>query len=156
MLDFTKEYDTEILKAELVYQHEKGLLTKEMSSCIRIKDILAFLHSEVGQRVQRASKKGMCHMEQPFVLGLMARDVYPEQDSEETILVQGIIDLYFEEEDGLVVLDYKTDRISEPEELKGRYQTQLRYYSEALERITGKKVKERIIYSFALGIAIPC
>ena len=155
-LDFTKEYDTEILKAELVYQQEKGLLTKEMSSCIRIKDILAFLHSEVGQRVQCASKKGMCHMEQPFVLGLMARDVYPEQDSEETILVQGIIDLYFEEEEGLVVLDYKTDRISEPEELKGRYQTQLRYYSEALERITGKKVKERIIYSFALGIAIPC
>lgn len=156
LLDFTKDYDMESLKEELVCKQEQGLLTKEMAACIRSRDILSFLQSEIGRRVQSASRNGRCHMEQPFVLGLTARDVYPEQASEETILVQGIIDLYLEEDDGLVILDYKTDRVSEPEELTKRYQTQLHYYAKALERITGKTVKERIIYSFALGIEIPC
>ena len=146
----------ESLKEELVCKQEQGLLTKEMAACIRSRDILSFLQSEIGRRVQSASRNGRCHMEQPFVLGLTARDVYPEQASEETILVQGIIDLYLEEDDGIVILDYKTDRVSEPEELTKRYQTQLHYYAKALERITGKTVKERIIYSFALGIEIPC
>jgi ATP-dependent helicase/nuclease subunit A len=56
----------------------------------------------------------------------------------------------FEEEDGLVLMDYKTDRVSEAEELVKRYHTQLEYYAQALERLTHKKVKEKLIYSFAL------
>ena len=64
--------------------------------------------------------------------------------------MQGIIDVYFEEEDGIVVVDYKTDRVSAPEELVRRYAKQLHYYAEVLERLTGKSVKEKIIYSFAL------
>ena len=66
------------------------------------------------------------------------------------VLVQGIIDAYFQEEDGLVVLDYKTDRVSAPEELTERYHAQLDYYGRALEQLTQKKVKEKVIYSFAL------
>lgn len=65
--------------------------------------------------------------------------------------MQGIIDVYFEEEDGLVVLDYKTDRVRTADELVRRYQSQLTYYARALSQITGKAVKEKIIYSFALG-----
>lgn len=57
----------------------------------------------------------------------------------------------FEEEDGLVVLDYKTDRVRTADELVRRYQSQLTYYARALSQITGKAVKEKIIYSFALG-----
>ena len=62
-------------------------------------------------------------------------------------------DVFFEEEDGFVVLDYKTDAVETEEELVRRYQVQLDYYSEALTRIFGgaKPVKERIIYSFKLG-----
>ena len=66
------------------------------------------------------------------------------------VLVQGIIDVWFEEEDGLVVADYKTDRIRTGKELTERYALQLDYYAEALKRITGKEVKEKILYSFAL------
>ena len=66
-------------------------------------------------------------------------------------MIQGIIDVYFEEEDGLVLLDYKTDAVPDLEMLWQRYETQLDYYQEALERLTGKKVKERILYSFHLG-----
>ena len=63
----------------------------------------------------------------------------------------GAGNVYFEEEDGLVVLDYKTDRVRTADELVRRYQSQLTYYARALSQITGKAVKEKIIYSFALG-----
>ena len=66
-------------------------------------------------------------------------------------MVQGIIDMYFEEEDGLVIVDYKTDAVKTAEELVKRYKLQLDLYARALEQITGKKVKEKWIYSFALG-----
>ena len=68
----------------------------------------------------------------------------------ECLLVQGIIDVYFEEEDGLVLLDYKTDKVSCEQELIDKYRVQLEYYAQALERLTGKDVKEKLIYSFAL------
>ena len=69
----------------------------------------------------------------------------------DVLVVQGIIDAYFYEDDDVVVMDYKTDAVKTGEELVKRYHTQMEYYTEALERIVGKKVKERIIYSFALG-----
>ena len=73
-------------------------------------------------------------------------------DSDERILIQGIIDAYMEEEGQLVLVDYKTDFLKEGQEsvLSDRYGIQMEYYRRALEQITGKKVKERIIYSFAL------
>ena len=71
------------------------------------------------------------------------------------MLIQGIIDVYLEEEDGLVVADYKTDSVTRPQELINRYQVQLDYYARALEQLTGKKVREKIIYSFALAAEVP-
>ena len=67
------------------------------------------------------------------------------------ILVQGIIDLFFEEEGELVILDYKSDLVKEESQLIDRYETQLVYYKKALEQILNKKVKEMIIYSLYLG-----
>lgn len=73
-------------------------------------------------------------------------------DSEELVLVQGIIDVYLEEADGLVLIDYKTDHVRKGQEelLRKRYKAQMDYYQKALEQMTGKTVKERIIYSLAL------
>ena len=68
----------------------------------------------------------------------------------ETVLIQGIVDVFFVEEDGLTLLDYKTDSVSSMGELWNRYETQLDYYQEALEKLMGKPVKERILYSFHL------
>ena len=79
-----------------------------------------------------------------------AKELYPEEEDGELILIQGIIDAYFEEPDGLVVLDYKTDKVNNGKELAEKYQEQLRYYAKALEQMSGKKVKEKIIYSFTL------
>ena len=67
------------------------------------------------------------------------------------MLIQGIIDAFFEEDGRLVVVDYKTDLVAKGQELIKRYQVQLDYYKEALNRITGKEVSQKIIYSFALG-----
>ena len=66
------------------------------------------------------------------------------------VLIQGIIDAYFEEDGEIIVLDYKTYRVQTEAELKDRYREQLRLYTKALEQIIRKKVKEQIIYSFTL------
>ena len=62
----------------------------------------------------------------------------------------------YEEEDGMVLIDYKTDHVSDGEILVKRYKVQLDYYQRALEQMTGKRVKERIIYSLALQKEILC
>ena len=69
------------------------------------------------------------------------------------ILVQGIMDAWFQEGEELILVDYKTDyvRRNEKEKLREKYQVQLESYADALERMTGRKVREKIIYSFALG-----
>ena len=110
-----------------------------------------FLMSPLGKRLSLAQKEGRLKKEQQFVIGIPAREM-DLGDSDELILVQGIIDAYMEEEDGLVLVDYKTDRIREGEEgiLKNRYQVQINYYIRALEQMTGKKVKEAVIYSLSL------
>ena len=84
-------------------------------------------------------------------MGLPANRLGTQFPEKEQVLIQGIIDVFFEEEGEIVVVDYKTDALSSEKELIGRYQVQLDYYGEALERLTGKKVKQKIIYSFALG-----
>ena len=128
-----------------------GKIEKEAAECVKAYDIFRFLETSSGKRMKKAAKSQRLWKEQPFVLGIDAKELYPEEEDGELILVQGIIDAYFEEEDELVVLDYKTDRVRKAEELVEKYQEQLRYYAKALEQMTGKKVKEKIIYAFSLG-----
>ena len=72
---------------------------------------------------------------------------------EDLTLIQGIIDVFWIEKDGIVLLDYKTDRVQQAKELIDRYETQLKLYADVLERVFGArklKVKEILIYSFSL------
>ena len=87
-------------------------------------------------------------------MGISASRVEEKFPAQEKVLIQGIIDAYFEEDGEIVLVDYKTDSIKTGEELIGRYRTQVEYYKEALEKLTGKKVKESILYSFALNESI--
>lgn len=151
LLDFTVDYDVENLTAAVQQLRQEGRLTDEMAECIRSKDILRFLGCRSGRRMTDAARNGKLYKEQPFVLSVDASEIYPEDRSGEKILVQGIIDVYFEEPDGLVVLDYKTDKVRNGNELKEKYHAQLDYYAQALEQLTEKPVKEKIIYSFTLG-----
>ncbi len=112
------------------------------------------LRSNLGGRLQNAARRRTLRREQPFVMGKPAKEALEESGSEEMLLIQGIIDVFFEEEDGIVLLDYKTDRVESPQQLVSRYQAQLDLYQEAIERSLGKMVKEKLIYSFCLGKAI--
>lgn len=149
LLDFSKTYDENSLEAVINQKQQGGFLSKEVAEAVRRHDILRFLHSDLGKRMQEAARRGMLYAEQPFVLGVPANTVYPDVE-DETLLVQGIIDAYFEEDGEIVVLDYKTDRVHAESELLQKYRAQLAYYGEALERLTGKTVKEKLIYSFTL------
>ena len=70
-------------------------------------------------------------------------------------MIQGIIDAWFEEDGEIVLVDYKTDRGISAEGLADRYRIQLDYYVRALDAIEGLPVKERILWSFALGREVP-
>ncbi|MBQ2922623.1 MAG: helicase-exonuclease AddAB subunit AddA [Tyzzerella sp.] len=156
LLDFSKDYDADTLASTIATFVSEGLLSEEMAACICIDDILAFLGSTIGKRVQEAERRGTYHAEQPFVMGFEAREIYKDADAKECVLVQGIVDVYFEEDGELVVLDYKTDKVRKPSELAERYHTQLNYYAKALGELTGKPVKEKVIYSFTLQEEILC
>jgi ATP-dependent helicase/nuclease subunit A len=110
-----------------------------------------FLQTDIAKRMHHAAAQGKLHKEQSFFLGVSANMVKEEFPEEETMLVQGIIDAYFEEDGELVLVDYKTDRVEQGQELIERYHVQMEYYTKALEQALGKKVKEVVLYSLSLG-----
>ena len=151
LLDFSKVKTAKDLSSALEKLKEDGRLSGESFALLSENQILAFINSPLGRRLAAAQERGLLKREQQFVIGIPAREM-DVADSDERILIQGIIDAYMEEEGQLVLVDYKTDFLKEGEEsiLFDRYGIQMEYYRRALEQITGKKVKEMIIYSFAL------
>lgn len=129
---------------------ENGRLGTEAAALVNTNKIWHFMQTDLAERIMQAHKNGKLYREQPFVMGLPAYETDPAIHSDQPVLVQGIIDLYFEEADGLVLLDYKTDSVKEAKQLLDRYQTQMDLYARALAAATGKPVKEKLIYSFKL------
>ena len=142
-LDYSVSVNLDGVKADINRMLETGKMNELQVKSVNPWDINIFVQSDTGRRVANAMNNGSVRREQPFVF---------EYEGQ---LIQGIIDLYFEEDGELVLVDYKTDRVMKDEagekELVKRYAIQLDYYAKALTQLTGKKVKEKIIYSFALG-----
>ena len=126
------------------------------AALVRHGAVADFIVSPLGKRFARAAKEKKLMREQPFVLFVPASEIREDYPADEEILVQGIIDAFFYEGDEIVLVDYKTDRVESAEELIARYKVQLDSYEEALTRVTGKRVREKLIWSFALGEAIAC
>lgn len=145
-------------KLKLVQQgvqelRDNHILTEEEFHMIPIKKIYNMINSGLGIRMSQAEQSGRLYREQQFVIGIPMNQIYKDSAEEDLELVQGIIDVYFEEEGELVLMDYKTDRVSGEkgkEELVRKYHAQLAYYKRTLEQLTGKRVKETYIYSFSL------
>ena len=139
------------IRADMEDMVEKDLILKEDAELVDIPKVAGLLLSPLGKRMTEAEKNGRLHREQQFMVGIPAQEMEIAQ-SDELVLVQGMIDAWIEEADGLVLIDYKTDQVGEGREqtLVFRYRTQLEYYKRSLEQITGRKVKEMMIYSFAL------
>jgi ATP-dependent helicase/nuclease subunit A len=118
------------------------------------------MESDLGQRLQWAETAGRVYREMPFTLRFDASAIHRERDAtgfgpEDATLVQGIIDLWFEEpeREGVVLVDFKSDRIRGTDAeiartLVDRYQTQLDYYEMAIVQSTGKQVRARYIWLF--------
>ena len=119
--------------------------------------IEVFVSSSLGRRMAHAAQEKKLWREQPFVIGKKASEIRADWSDDETILIQGIIDAFFLEEDQVVLVDYKSDRArnGEEESLVRRYREQFRIYADALEKLLMKKVKEAWLYSLSLGKAIP-
>lgn len=147
--DFTKE--PEELASQLEQMVEEKLVEPEMVELVDKNKLQKFLESSLARRMQQAAKNGKLYREKPFVMGETAKDVLVDSKSEEMVLIQGIIDVFFEEEGEMVLLDYKTDRIRTGKELAERYRAQIQLYKSAIERATGKNVKEQLLYSFCLS-----
>lgn len=147
----------EDLNKYLTSLYNSGSLTLEELESIDKDRLLIFLNSDLAKRMSRASKENCLYTEAQFIIGLKANEINNQLKSDELVLVQGVIDVYFEEDGELVLVDYKTDKVDKrygEETLRKRYSIQLDYYERALRQLTNKNVKERIIYSFELNKAI--
>ncbi len=137
--------------AAIAAMAEKGLLSEAEAKAVSPGEVAAFWQLPLAERIRRAAAEGRLFREQPFIQGVPLEEIDPSHEgSEETILVQGIIDLYFEEDGKLILVDYKTDRTARIEELEERYRVQLDWYRKALEQASGLPVGETYIYSTAL------
>lgn len=144
------------IERQLTELMEIGKVTEEMNALIYRPAIRDFLAGDLGNRMHQAAQQGNLFREKPFVIGLTELDAEKLEEarilqgSDGMILVQGIIDAFWIEQEHIVLLDYKTDRVNTVEELQNRYQKQMDLYGEALERIFHLPVKEKYLYSFRL------
>ena len=156
LLSFRNVQTDTDLEQEMERIRGEQMIDEKAFSVISQKTREQCFRSETAKRMIEADCCGKLHKESQFVMGIPAYEM-DEADSGEPVLIQGIIDAWFEEEDGVVLVDYKTDRIQKGQEavLLERYRLQMIYYDRALLQLTGKRVKEAIIYSLALQKEIP-
>ena len=121
---------------------DQKLLLPAERELVRPAMIADFVLSPLGQRVLNAP---YFRREWSFTLFIPTERVIPGYPAGERLIVQGTIDLCFLEEDEWVLVDYKTDRAADDEEIISRYGTQIDVYAEALQALTGKKVKQAIL-----------
>ncbi len=158
LIDLQDPAEEASLRRQLQELTVAGTMTEGYANAVSLRQIITFLQSDLAAGMRLADREGKLHREQPFVMSIPAGRLNAAYPSEERVLVQGIIDVYYEAEDGsLVLADYKTDRVKSGSELIERYRVQMEYYAEALSRITGKRVSRKVLYSFHLGqeIEIP-
>lgn len=150
ILDVDVSSDTSIrmfLKEELHRMVETEQLTEDMLELIPLKRLINYVKSQIAWSMAEADARGDLFREKPFVMDYQG------------VLLQGIIDAFWLEDDKIVLLDYKTDRVKNAGELIQRYQAQLDLYADALGRIFSAEEKqiisvEKRIYSFCLDKVI--
>jgi len=145
-LDFKQEYTMEKIQELVEELQQKDIITEKQKQAIPKQKILAFTKSELFKEIANAKA---VYQEKAFYINIPVKELY-ESKSEEKILVQGIIDIYYITQNGEIVLaDYKTDYVLENDEtyLIEKYQSQLNLYKRALEQATGQKVSNVYIYS---------
>ena len=147
-LDERKDYELKDIQNMILNLVEKEIITQNEADAIDVNLIYQYTKSQLFEELRQAKE---VHKEQPFYINIPAKDVVSEaENSKKNILVQGIIDLYYiDKNDNLVLIDFKTDYISnEPnakEKILEKYKVQLEIYKTALEQALGRKVNKTAI-----------
>ncbi|OLP63705.1 ATP-dependent helicase/nuclease subunit A [Bacillus pumilus] len=156
-----ESYDESRIQQLLNSLKERDLLTDEQVQSIDQEGIIAFFSTSIGQKLQKAD---WVKREVSFSMVLPVNEVYSHIDADgESVLIQGMIDCLFEVDGKLYLLDYKTDRVQgryaggiEAAEsiLRKRYETQIALYATAVERLTNRRLEEKILYFFDGNVEI--
>ena len=147
-LDERKDYELKDIQNMILNLVEKEIITQNEADAIDVNLIYQYTKSQLFEELRKAKE---VHKEQPFYINIPAKDVVSEaENSKKNILVQGIIDLYYiDKNDNLILIDFKTDYISnEPnakEKILDKYRVQLEIYKTALEQALGRKVNKTAI-----------
>ncbi|CAG9703062.1 PD-(D/E)XK nuclease family protein [Clostridium neonatale] len=156
-LNLDKVDSAEDIKLQIGNMVSNEILLEDEAKVVRVNKILKFFNNPLGKRMIEVYKNNpnKLYREVPFYTEISSIEVNNELSEEyknENIRLQGIIDCFFEEEDKVILIDYKTDYIEEEkeDEFKNKYIKQLEYYSNAIFKIIGKKVDEKYLYSFYL------
>ncbi|MDV4151686.1 helicase-exonuclease AddAB subunit AddA [Clostridium sp. AL.422] len=160
-LSLDKVSTREDIRNQIEDMKNYNLLSEEEVKAVERTDFLGFFKSELGKRMLDAYMNGrLLKREMPFYTEISSLEIDNTLPlkiyDNEKVRLQGIIDCIFEEDDEIILLDYKTDYVIEgmEEEIIEKYRVQLRYYKDAVEKITGKRVKESYLYLFGLSKAV--
>ena len=149
-LDFSCEASEQSVREQVEKLRAQRKLTDEQASAVDVRAIVRFLRSDLAARIRKNAQT--VRREYRFSLLRPVRD-FATLDADDAVLLQGVVDCFFEEDGELVVVDFKTDRIgrTQIEERAEHYRPQLETYSMALMRVMGKKVREKVLYFFSVG-----
>lgn len=148
-LNERQTYTKETIKQMIQSLVLKEIITTTEADAINIDTLYKYTESALWNDLSKAKE---IHKEQPFYINIPAKEIYENIETDENILVQGIIDLYYISEDNkLILIDYKTDYVKKPEELINKYKTQLSIYKKALENSLNRRVDETYIFSTNWG-----
>ena len=146
-LDESKEYSLEDIKEFIDNLKERHIISEVEADSVNTNLLYRYTKSVLWQEIKQAKE---VHKEQPFYVNIPAKKIYDEAEENEMILVQGIIDLYFIDKEGkLVLVDYKTDYVENGNvaKLEEKYKVQLDLYKEALEKTLNRKVDRAMIWA---------
>ncbi|MDF2677687.1 MAG: addA, partial [Bacillota bacterium] len=149
-LNINESLHEENIKSQISDMVVKKLLTDKEASVVDVEKIKHFFMTDIGSRMKNAS---VVKREVPFVIKKPAKEIISTLSKEDVILMQGIIDCYFYEDNEAVIIDYKTDDVLQvgKETIENKYKPQILSYKEAVEKLTGKKVKACYLYLFETG-----
>ena len=152
-IDFEKAGTVEGVAAEISRLVEQQFLTPQQGEAADPAPIAAFFQSELGRELMASVS---LRREFKFSILVPARQYIPTAPEGEEVLLQGVVDCYFETLEGITVVDFKTDRVTDKtlRERAENYRPQLEAYSNALAEITGKPVVRRALWFFHLGRAV--
>lgn len=152
-LNIMESLTQENISEQIKKMVHKRLLTEKEAEVVNLEMLHEFFCTDIGRRMKESH---YIKREVPFVIKKNANEIINSLNRDDYILIQGIIDCYFHEDDKVVIIDYKTDKIVDGnlEAIKQEYSPQILSYKEAVEKITCKKVKACYLYLFDIGQAV--